>query len=253
MWQFQSNSAPDRGDAGKAGTEPGQGTCTADWGGDGITWTAHFRDTAPRLSVRFIDQGVDEAQPELLAWQPQAELVSLETDDVYVRGDDLIASYSAPNSPFRRQFYWRHLPGPQSMETIFSLQNQELHGALVARIRSRLPATQAWLSSQGGQFLPMTLDSRQHLSISDGWIAVPLRHGRIYLEQLHPTDFRSGSVCVRDGRLEIVWELFGDPIEKGVIRRARARAEFLSSVDFSPQLVAQRREQFAASPIPLTA
>jgi hypothetical protein len=108
------------------------------------------------------------------------------------------------------------------------------------------------LSNRLGQFEHLRPDGAQRLPISGGWVAVPLPRDRVYLEHLHPTDFRNGSVGVRDGLLEINWELFGEPIEKGVIRRARARAEWVSQAEFSPQLLAQRREQFACSPIPLT-
>ena len=73
----------------------------------------------------------------------------------------------------------------------------------------------------------------------------------IFLEMVHPADYRSGAIRIGDNFVDLEWSLFGDWIEKGVIRRARLRGEFVRRRDFE-DVVRRRYQEFASSAIPLT-
>ena len=73
-----------------------------------------------------------------------------------------------------------------------------------------------------------------------------------YGEMVHPADVDSEELVTRDEEsVELVHHLFAQPLEKGVILRARARGVF-APAEMAKSAVASAYTDFLAAPLPLT-
>ncbi len=197
----------------------------------------------PRLNLAPTELGVMQCHFDLL------EKVPLHLDDAYVRGADLIATYVSPADPIRRQIYWRYRPEDETIELIISIQNQRLDGQPGMQLRSRYHSGRVWQMTSAGQFVDWT--HIDQVTPPTGVAVVELDGDRLFFEMVHPSDFRTVVVVSDNGTVNLTWPLFGDTIEKGVIRRARIRGGFTSKALFETQ-VPEIYAEFAGSPIPLT-
>lgn len=189
-------------------------------------------------------------------------------DDVYVRGSDLVATYGQTAAhPARVQAYWRWreaaLDAWAALDLEVSVQTSLLDSAPALHLRSVLCAAEArrLVDPQGNQFA--LLDARpgvDHplLEPATGTGCLLLRPAGAdwsYAEMIHPSDFcRDRLTTIGEGdsqRVELTHELFPERLEKGVIRRARVRALFVSR-DGDQQAVADGYRQFADEEPPLT-
>lgn len=175
---------------------------------------------------------------------------SLTVEDAYVRGDDLIASYAATGSALAWQIYWRRAAGDPGLEVVVSLQNRLLQGNPAVCVRSRLSAQQSWCLNEEGKFVDpqAVLEGRKRPQV----IAVAISSEWVYAEAIHPADVQQVQFRETAGKFETEWTLFGDNLEKGVIRRGRIWAEFFSRDTLTDALPA-RWKSFLESPIPLSA
>ncbi len=185
--------------------------------------------------------------------------------DAYVRGHDLVTTYSANTSwPFRTQLYWRVLPAGAvsriaAIELIVSVQTQLLDSQPRLRSISQLcgESIERLLDAQAARMGPAT----GAMSPRDGTSCVRLRAegGAVaYAEMVHPLDFTESTLESRhtpSGALMKSWwlrhQLLSEKLEKGVILRARVLGVFLNLPDDAID-VAGNYDEFARSEPPLT-
>lgn len=223
---------------------------------------ARWQGTAPEFSI-------DVQQPELGLQQirldrslpplADARLLRVElvrpgtarpaASDAYVRGDDLIASYSTSDSPFGWQIYWRRAETDSGLEVVLSLQNRLLSGNPAIRVTSSLPSNETWYFDPNGQ--PLDAQAVASRQVSPAIIAIALDDQWAYAEWVHPADVQDIQFHCSATTVTTEWTVFGDGLEKGVIRRARLRGEFLLRASLTTELPS-RLQSFLHSPIPLS-
>lgn len=188
--------------------------------------------------------------------------------DFYVRGDDLIATYSDQPAPaMRTQVYWR-ANDPQAaevaaaIELVVSVQTSRLDSCPRLTTRSECLATEAYRlvdaeSATFGSIVP--LPDFSELVDEDGLpqcflFRLPGRQFS-YVEMVHPAAAAKstweGWLNGLDFRMQLRHQLFFDSLEKGVILRARVLG-LLVDRRHDKLLAAQRWLSFLASEVPLT-
>ena len=167
--------------------------------------------------------------------------------EVYVRGEDLIASYDAAGQePFRAQVDWRALTPNNNLtalggvDLIASVQTQLLDSHPELTVSTSLAAGEllALSDADAGVFEPVVLKDEQpvELAAQSGAGCVLYRLSAAdsaappcsYAEMIHPSDV--GPVTIRrdpTGLVRLEHRLFSSFLEKGVILRARLRGVFL--------------------------
>ena len=184
--------------------------------------------------------------------------------DVYVRDNDLVASYQ-PNDdwPYAPQVYWRADPFadidwvPASLEVLVAIQTHLLDTRPAISIAtSVLSEDRIWIAVSGegqtevtalGQTGPRLLGSTATCVIQR-LPKLPLS----YVEIVPTTDCCALAVVVK-GResLALEWRLFSDFLEKGVIRKARVFAAILPTAN-DIELAIECCAAIEQSPLPLT-
>ncbi|MFI4876696.1 MAG: hypothetical protein ACIALR_15200 [Blastopirellula sp. JB062] len=216
------------------------------------TWTLptstsvphEFASTNLQLAVRIADQ-LDLQLADIESGREQA--LSLELDaksplESYVRENDLVfTSEEAPDAPVRTQVYIRGLADEAACELILSRQTSLLDCA--APMSLRLPANQplrlsndrlvsAQSSDLGGDDLALLLQA-------DAQTACCLL--------FYPGDADQIEVSAS----HLIVRCFTAPLEKGVIRRVRARL-FFASLDGIESTLTAQYAKFRQSELPLT-
>jgi hypothetical protein len=184
--------------------------------------------------------------------------------EVYVRGDDLIASYRpSPDCPFSPQLYWRAHP-------LNACEGVVESASLLVSFQTHLLDThpQIGVSSQleSEDLLHLTADSKQVVNAGalDERSVVHPSHGiscvvyRIagetfsYAEFMAASDYRTLRVQ-HDlaGAPHACWQMFAEFLEKGVIRKARIYAAFIQRAN-DIQIAAACCEAIERSALPLT-
>jgi hypothetical protein len=168
--------------------------------------------------------------------------------DTYVRGGDLVAAYGRmPNWPFAPQIYWRaeSIAVPQTLlatlSLMVSIQTDSLETHPAIRVATRLAAVEVGevghAAGSGAQALLWRLTG-QDVS---------------YVEIVPSSDFCDVSIeCDADGHFTATWSLFGEFLEKGVIRRIQVMSAFLPR-ERDEELAAECCRALARRPLPLTA
>lgn len=187
-------------------------------------------------------------------WQLRlAALSRLVPQDVYVRGDDLIATYGVGCPGVRPQVYWRagrSVEGPAVVELIFSVQTDQRDSDPRATLRTWLAGAQLSVLGKAGEILPIE-HRRTHLDAGQSEPMFVFRGSfGTYLEMVYPADFIGVDVVQRQGRQVVTWRVFEERLEKGVIRRTRVRGVFSSS-PVSQRQVQQIYAEFCNQPLPL--
>jgi hypothetical protein len=186
--------------------------------------------------------------------------------DSYVRGGDLVATYEPRNDwPYTTQIYWSvmqsdSLEGVLSSLSLFvSMQTHLLETWPRLCVHSRLVADETLrltdVSHQGSGV--ETVDEGRHTFQPIGKACCVLRRltgtNVSYAEVMPASDFRQVLVSrASNGACDTSWELFADFLEKGVIRRARMQAVFLSRQNDIANAAALCQE-IDRRPLPLTA
>jgi hypothetical protein len=229
-----------------------------------MTWT--YDGARARLDLAGLEATVDPTRPfaglEDVRWQgapyAAARLLALRTDlarpgeaervvEAYVRGVDFIATYEeSEQRPVRPQIYWRGVslpaaPCPWSgCELIVSMQTSLLDSDPGLVTATQLPAIEV-------HRLAVDEERWQIVSLADGAVAGSPADGASplvfrtagsewsYAEMVFPSDFvsfdlRRTIVAAPSGAapgVELSYRLFGERLEKGVIRRCRVRGLFV--------------------------
>jgi hypothetical protein len=188
--------------------------------------------------------------------------------DTFVRGEDLVARYSArPSDGLSCQIDWRAIEIPElravGVEVLVSVQTETLDARAWVSLESELPCTEVQhILADGTTSIALTNTPQgpQTANVKQihrpGLLLCRLEKGLgLCALMVHPTDFVSGQL-VRDDATnrfaQSVFVLVQEQMEKGVIRRSRARALFLPSGADTADAIACY-ERFARSPLPLTA
>jgi hypothetical protein len=184
--------------------------------------------------------------------------------DTYVRGHDLVATYAGDESwPFTPQIYWTseslELYGRMldSLSIVVSMQTDRLDTHPRIFIRSSLPTENMLLVSVAGDELLVDSHVEGDLQLDPRAAACGIvwrlpGSELSYAEVMPRTDFRQLTVT-RGGAnsAQSRWELFGEFLEKGVIRRARLQALFVPREN-DMQFVAECCQAIENKPLPLT-
>ena len=160
--------------------------------------------------------------------------------EAYVRGDDLVASYSpSADWPYAPQIYWSAGPGIASsgvlaaVSLLVSIQTSLLDTHPVVSVHSELSAGEVFSigrSSADARALDLAGGKRviRADSGSHGLLWRLAGDEFSYTEFASSTDFRElGVERTHDGTIRSGWQLFAEFLEKGVIRRATIHAAFL--------------------------
>ncbi len=152
-------------------------------------------------------------------------------DDVYVRGDDLVATFAeSKDYPCRTQVYWRYAREADhfGIQMIVSVQTSRLDATPGFQIASRVPGP------------ARVLQEGIH-------IATIAQTELCYAELVDRSNIESSTVHDR----QITHHLFQGSLEKGVIRRARLLACFLREAS-AVEVASRIHKQLLYSAPPLT-
>jgi hypothetical protein len=161
--------------------------------------------------------------------------------EAYVRGCDLVATYEPRKEwPFTTQIYWSAPPAEPgehvlgALSQFISLETHLLDTWPRLYVRTRLDADEAlFLACDSGDRAEATsLGTGRHEVSPTGRSCCVVRRlagAPVSCLEIMPTsDFRELVVeFAADGACDTGWELFGEFLEKGVIRRARPRSIFV--------------------------
>nr|ALS90124.1 MetaGeneMark_Unknown Function [uncultured bacterium] len=188
----------------------------------------------------------------------------LKVGDAYVRGSDLVASYSpADNWPYSPQIYWRagtlnsidDVVG--SLSLLISVQTHLLDTWPRISVSSHVACREALLvkRNEAGAFSAEPLDRDCTMEPTDSACCLLFRpegEPLSYAEIMAPNDFCEVSIRPKkDGQCSVRWDLFADFLEKGVIRRSRVQCAFVQRKN-DVELAAACCEAFESRPLPLT-
>ncbi len=211
---------------------------------------SHASLSTPRLSAR-----VSLRQPEpglgdierLQSALPDARLLQLQLSDAgagqrlveaYVRGSDLVASYEAASGrASATQVYWRYVEhaelGAAGVELIVSVRTESSDADPSLTVGSELACRELIQAAapDATSFQPIPVSAKmadQLFRLAGVGLFVRRLTGDAvsYVEMVHPADFSSVEFAVGGGPAGCIRSRFGlfeERLEKGVIRRARAR------------------------------
>jgi len=189
-------------------------------------------------------------------------------DDSLVRGPDLVVTCQETDSwPIRVDLVWRAV-APQAprrwplvLDLIASVRTERLDSRPALAVQTSIPACAVLrlADAQPARFQPLeaAADAPQRLDPAGGpgCVLFRLREADLsYVEMIHPADFR-GDELVACGDPQASWRLrhrlFPEPLEKGVILRARVRGLFCPR-DGDQRMAAESYAAFAGSDPPLS-
>lgn len=163
--------------------------------------------------------------------------------DCHVRGADLAVSYPATAAwPIEIDAVWRicepdaACPWIAAVELIVSVRTALLDSRPELAVESALGVTEGLRLADRitPRYEPLELGSDRlprAWQSEPGCVLLRLRHEQFsYLEMVHPADFHGDRIAGEPGPGRLVrtsHRLFPDPLEKGVLLRARVRGVFL--------------------------
>ncbi|HEY4233570.1 MAG TPA: hypothetical protein VGM76_09090 [Lacipirellulaceae bacterium] len=243
------------------------------------SWT--YQPTLAELNFGGLAARVNTAKPQLglheIAVQSQfmpGSLLSLSSGstaawpaalaDAYVRGGDLVSTYSpASDWPYAPSIYWRaELPESTNgalaaISLLVSIQTNLLDTHPLVCAASQLPADEVLqlTASRSGKLAVAPVNGNQaiHSASSPSGLLWRLPGGQLsYVELAEPNDFRQLAIEQDNGICRAEWELFAEFLEKGVIRRAQIHAAFLPR-QRDVELATSLCRGLDSRPLPLTA
>lgn len=185
----------------------------------------------------------------------------------HLRGTDLVTAYEEPTSrPVRVDALWRAVsPMPSekfvaAVELVVSVQTHLPESRPEVAVRSELSAAEAFrlVDAASARYRPLAPSPGAAAVIEPGeglgcMLFRPPGVELSYAEMVHPADFQHHELTARpedDGTICLSHHLFSDPLEKGVILRARVRGVFLPRED-DTHVVAGCYAAFATAEPPL--
>ncbi len=196
--------------------------------------------------VAFAGVSATDSPASFLAVLAQPVERAEQIHDCYVRGSDLVVTYSeTAERDVRLQLYWRAFEFPEEnsqafgVDLITSTQTSKLYSDPTLLIASRMPAIgEPRLVAAMGDSGPIMLRLNP-----PAWS---------FAQAVHPSDFDQASAALDgDGRGEIRHQLFAPGLEKGVIRRGRLRGIFVPR-EQDELLVDESYAEFVKQELPLT-
>jgi hypothetical protein len=217
--------------------------------------------TQPQLGLHEVCMHSCSATGNLLSLSSGSSIVwPAGLSDAYVRGGDLVATYSPGSGwPYAPSIYWRVESRDSALAAIsllVSIQTDLLDTHPLVHASSQLPAEEMLQLSEGeqGEIAAVAVKGRRTIrpTSSASGILWRLAGGKIsYAEFAEANDFRQLVVDHTDGDCRSEWELFAEFLEKGVIRRARLHAAFLPREN-DVALAAELFRSLGSRPLPLT-
>ena len=184
--------------------------------------------------------------------------------EAFVRSADLTTAYQESDSqPVRVDARWRALDRLESsqaatIELLLSVTTQHLESCAELTVQSTLPEVDV-LRLTDGPPVPVELPTVGHtaeFSPADGpacFLFRPPGAEFSYVEMVHPSDFhRIELACVDEPARSVrfIYRLFAEPLEKGVIVRARLEGCFCSR-RHDAQTAAEVYSSFCSGALPL--
>ncbi len=219
----------------------------------------------PQLGVQGIQVESQPFDAHLLALAPSGAPATwpAKVTDAYVRGTDLVATYSGDSTwPYAPQVYWSASPEQLGLESVpslsmvVSIQTSQLDTHPRLDIRSSLSAAEVLLISLVGDDVLVDSHIEGVQGIDPRAIACGLlwrfdRDSFCYAEIMPKSDFRQLAIERTSDMIGSRWELFAEFLEKGVIRRAQLHSMFVPREN-DVQLVAECCQNIERRPLPLT-
>jgi hypothetical protein len=184
--------------------------------------------------------------------------------DVYIRGQDLVATYvETAQRPVRPQLYWRALrelqasEGFPALELIISTQTQLLDSDPTLIVASEFPAGEILqlADAETGRFQLLDCQAAPVLTPAQSAglvIARPAAAPFSLMLCSFPTDFEHAELTpASTGSCRLAYRLFSRFLEKGVILRGRLRIAFVPR-ECDQQAALACYQDFLKSPLPLT-
>jgi hypothetical protein len=206
-------------------------------------WRWQFNRAQPTAGVTLV--GPSTAPWQVLEIHPLPKH-ACQIDDGFARGSDLMVRYAqSAEDRFAFQIDFRAVPTPElasadcGFDIWLSVQTQLLDAHPSLEVTSGMP---------GGQWLALGDDGQ---AIDEGPVAMltcQMPTGYVAL-LIHPSDQSQAELVSGDGQGRL--RLFGNFMEKGVIRRGRLRC-LVGSHHLAAIVLRQVYESFAHSPLPLT-
>jgi hypothetical protein len=195
-----------------------------------------------------------------------ASSVTESPTDIYIRGGDLVASYAPiAEYPISRQVYWRALDdadrGQSGVELWISPQTSVLVSDPLLACTTVLPVCELHqlAVADSGDFVQHVVNDMPTIALGSesgtgAFLFRPADADWTYCQMVHPADFAEVTISTAgESLIRLTALLFlGEPLEKGVIRRARVRGLFMPRQHDSTCAV-DAYQRFASSELPLTA
>jgi hypothetical protein len=204
-------------------------------------------------------------------------------EDAYVRGRDLVAVYAeTPENPLRYEIYWRALDADSlcgaaaGIDVVASVQTSVLDAkpqtmlcsqCRVDAVWASAPPKRDWAAVRVPAMPDAKLDMQAYLreahkvmaehrpTLDDAFLFALAESPWAYAEMIHPADRLWTHVAAREtSALRTAgtgYLIFGMPMEKGVLLRARLRVLLLPRSD-AQEIALRSREQFERAELPLT-
>ena len=187
--------------------------------------------------------------------------------ETYVRGADLVSTYDRLRTDaVRSTIYWRAGNEESTdglgarLSLIVSVETDRLDSYPAVDVSTELAVDEVALLPMGDQDVAGAETMRGETSVQltaeeSAHVCVLLRPSGCefsLVEMTHPSDFQEIRVEQTSGQARIMWQLLGQFLEKGVIRRARMQAAWLLRED-DERAATKCYQAFAMSEAPLTA
>lgn len=247
-------------------------TIIHDWQIENQHATGSARAFHAKLDLAHPERGLESAQiaaipapAPLLAIAPTENASSwpAKLSDAYVRGHDLVTTYSGADAwPFSPTIYWSADEVQSTSEAIASLrlmisiQTHLLDTHPRLDVRTSLPADEVVMISLVGDDVLVDshgegVQNRDPRAVACALVWRFSGAAVSYAELMPTSDFYEFIIDRGAGAIGSRWRLFGEFLEKGVIRRARLQSLVIPREN-DIQLVAEACDTIERLPLPLT-
>ena len=184
--------------------------------------------------------------------------------EAHVRGTDLVAFYKTPSSgSLAAQVYWRYIEyadlGAAGLELIVSVETELLDDEPCLALGSEMPCSELLQAANedatGFERVPVPGTAADEPCRCTGVGLFLHRFGEGpfgFLEMVHPADFFAAEFEPGPGMVRSRFGLFEERLERGVIRRARARGLLYRPTRDDKAVARECYRRFLASESPLT-
>ncbi len=245
------------------------------WQLDGHLATLRFGPFSAVLDLSRPSRGIFGIQGDAVALE-SAELLAIRfppgpsadqmNPEAFARQNELVVAYPATEDwPIEVNARWigaaaKKHASAVTFDLIVSVHTELLDSQPQVAVASNIPCSEVLrlVEPVGSRFVPLpTAQSPQAINPDVGAGCVLIRSPRgplSYVAMVHPADFHHDELCLETGdstrTARIVHNLFSEPLEKGVILRARVRGALVPPAD-DCRMAAEIYREFAATEPPL--